>query len=49
MALKLNIVLVDLHVGALGGKEVPPRPLNAVFIPDTASRVNESNCSLNNF
>jgi hypothetical protein len=38
MALKLNMVLVDFHVGARGGKEVPPRLLNAVFIPDTASR-----------
>jgi hypothetical protein len=47
--LKLNIVLVDLHVGTPGGEEMPPRPLYAILIPDTASRVYECSRSLNNF
>ncbi len=48
-ALKLDIMLVYLHVGAPGGEEMLPRPLNAVLIPDTASRVNECSRSFNNF
>ena len=35
-------MLVDFHVGAPSGEEAPSRPLNAVFIPDTAPRVYES-------
>jgi hypothetical protein len=47
--LKFDIVLVDLHVGTPGGEKMPPRPLYAVLIPGTASRVYECNRSLNNF
>jgi hypothetical protein len=49
MTLKLDIVLVNLHVGTPGGEEMPPRPLYAVLIPGTASRVYECSRSLNNF
>ena len=48
MTLKLNAVFVNFHAGAPGGEEAPPRPLDTVFIPNTAPRVNETSPSLNN-
>ncbi len=47
--LEFYVVLVNLHVGTPGSEETPPWMLNAVLIPDTASGVNESSCSLNYF
>ena len=47
--LKFYIVFVHLHISASGSEEPTPRPLNAVFIPDTASRVNECSSRLHDF
>ncbi len=46
--LKLNVVFFNFHVGAPSGEEALPQPLDTVFIPNTAPRVNETCPSLNN-
>ncbi len=46
--LKLNVMFVNYHVCAPSGEEAPPQPLDTVFIPNTAPKVNETCPSLNN-
>ncbi len=48
-ALKLYVVLVYLHAQAPGSEEAPSWALDTLFILYTASRINESSCSLNDF
>ncbi len=47
--LKFYIMLVHLHVQAPDSEETPSWLLGDVFIPYTASKINESSCSLNDF
>ena len=47
--LEIYIALAHLHVQAPGYEETPSWSLDAIFIPYTASRINESSCSLNYF